>query len=88
MGFGVCFPHFQSLKSILKIFSLGDAVPVYYMNVHMDLQVNYVNEAEWSRLSFTIKCLQVKKILAFKHDATFYSLFKFPCTCSLALLHI
>ena len=32
------------------------------MNVHMDLEVdmdlevNYVNEVEWSRLRFTIKC--------------------------------
>ena len=54
--FGIYFPRIQSFESILKIFSLRDAVPVYFMNVHMDLQVNYVNEVEWSRLRFTIKC--------------------------------
>ena len=60
--FGIYFPRIQSFESILKIFSLRDAVPVYFMNVHMDLQVNYVNEVEWSRLRFTIKCEQVKKV--------------------------
>ena len=56
MDFGNYFPRIQGFENILKIFSLRDAVPVYFMNVHMDLQVNYVNEVEWSRLRFTIKC--------------------------------
>ena len=44
--FGVCFPYIQSLEGILKIFSFGDATLIYFLHVHMDVQVNGVGRVE------------------------------------------
>ena len=49
------FHVFKAWKAFWKSLASGMQCQ-YIMNVHMDLQVNYVNEVEWSRLRFTIKC--------------------------------
>ena len=44
--FSVCFPHVQCLEGILKILSIGDAMLIYFLHVHMDVQGNGVGRVE------------------------------------------